>query len=340
MTALKAHEVGRFLDRPDITEGVFLAYGPDAGLVRETGQRLARRFAGTDSESMNLIVLDMAELDADPARLAVEARTTSLFGDKRVVRVRGATKSLTTTLSEIASDPQGAAIILEAGNLLPKDALRALVETARFGRALPCYPDNEEQIGRLIAETFNKAGIAADSDTQAAIRDVLGNDREVTRRELEKLTLYAQETKRLTREDVLTLCADNAALVLDEIADALGTGHPQALDTALERALAAAVNSQQILISSLNHFATLRRWRSEVDAGKSPGAVLDGTRPKPHFSRRSSLERQLRVWTDDALNTALDRLQSAVADSRKRYDLQDTITKRVLLAVSMLAAER
>lgn len=340
MVALKAHEVGRYLDRPDISEGVFLAYGPDAGLVRETGQRLARRFAGSDADTMNLVVLDAAELDADPSRLAVEARTTSLFGDRRVIRVRNAGKSLTTTLSEIAADPQGAVIVLEAGNLLPRDPLRALVETAKMGRALPCYPDTDETIGRLIADTFNKAGIAADQDAQTAIRDSLGNDREVTRRELEKLVLYAESTKRLTREDVLTLCADNAALVLDEIADALGTGHAQALDTALERALAAAVNAQQILVSALNHFATLRRWRVEVDAGKSPGAVLDSARPKPHFSRRAAVERQLRIWTDDALNAALDRLQSAIADSRKRYDLQETIAKRALLAISMMAAER
>lgn len=340
MVALKAHEVGRYLDRPDIAEGIFLAYGPDAGLVRETGQRLARRFAGADADQMNLIVLDAAELDADPSRLAVEARTTSLFGDRRVIRVRNAGKSLTTTLSEIAQDPQGVVIVLEAGNLAPKDPLRALVETAKLGRALPCYPDSDETIARLIADTFSKAGIAADQDALAAIRENLGNDREVTRRELEKLVLFAQESKRLTREDVLILCADNAALVLDEIADALGTGHAQALDTALERALAAAVNSQQILVSALNHFATLRRWRTEVDLGKSAGAVLDNARPKPHFSRRAALERQLRLWPDEALNTALDRLQTAVADSRKRYELQETIARRALLAVSMMAAER
>jgi DNA polymerase-3 subunit delta len=340
MVALKAHEVGRYLDRPDISEGVFLAYGPDAGLVRETGQRLARRFAGSDADQMNLIVLDASELDADPTRLAVEARTISLFGDRRVVRVRNAGKSLTTMLSEIAQDPQGAVVVLEAGNLQPKDPLRALVETAKLGRALPCYPDNDETIARLISDTFSKAGIAADQDAQSAIKDNLGNDREVTRRELEKLVLFAESSKRLTRADVLTLLADNAALVLDEIADALGGGHAQALDTALERALAAAVNSQQILVSALNHFAMLRRWRTEVDAGKSPAAVLDSARPKPHFSRRAAMERQLRVWTDDALNAALERLQGAVADSRKRYDLQDTIARRALLAISMMAAER
>ncbi len=143
MTALKAHEVSRFLDRPDIDIGIFLAYGPDAGLVRETGQRLARRFAGSDADSMNLVVLDAGELDADPTRLAVEAKTTSLFGDRRVIRVRGAGKSLVMALTELRDDP-GAAIVLEAGNLLPRDPLRALVEAAKLGRALPCYPDNDE----------------------------------------------------------------------------------------------------------------------------------------------------------------------------------------------------
>ena len=340
MGALKAHEVSRFLDRPDLKEGVLLAYGPDAGLVRETGQRLARRFAGDDADGMNLLVLEGGELDGDPGRLIVEARTTSLFGDRRVVRVRNAGKSLVMPLSVLLEDPAGAVVVLEAGNLTPKDPLRALVEGAKAGRALPCYPDTEESLGRLISETFNKAGIRADADTIAALRDTLGNDREVTRRELEKLQLYAAESKVLTREDVLTLCADNAALVLDQIVDATGSGHAADLDAALGRALANAVNPQQILASALNHFAALRRWRIEVDAGRAAGQVLDGARPRPHFSRKASLERQLRGWTDEALSLALERLQLAVADSRKNYAMQEPIARRVLLGVSMLAVER
>lgn len=339
MGALKAHEVGRFVDRPDLEAGIILAYGPDAGLVRETGQRLARRYAGNDADSMNLVVLDGAELDADPSRLAVEAKTTSLFGDRRVIRVRGAGKSLVMPLTELRDDP-GSIIILEAGNLTPKDPLRALVEAAKLGRALPCYPDNDESLGRLISETFSKAGIRADQDTVAALRETLGNDREITRRELEKLVLFAADSKLLTREDIVTLCADNAALVLDEVVDATGTGHAADLDMALERAIAQSVNAQQILASALSHFTTLRRWRVEVDSGKSPGAVLDNARPKPHFSRRSAIERQLRLWTDDALSAALDRLQLAVADSRKRYGLADTLSRRALLAICTMAAER
>jgi DNA polymerase-3 subunit delta len=338
MTALKAHEVERFLKRPDLEQGILLIYGPDTGLVRETAQRLIQHYTRADGAG-GLVTLDGSEVDADPGRLLVEARTSSLFGDKRVIRVRGAGKSVVTPLAELADDPSGAIVVLEAGNLPPRDPLRALVEASRNGRALPCYADSDETILKLINETFASAGIHAEADVAATLRDQLGNDREVTRRELEKLSLYAAESKMLTRDDVLILCADNAALVLDEIADAIGTGHAERLDTALSRALAAAVNAQQILSSATLHFAQLRRWRTVVDAGTSPRDVLAGARPKPHFSRASSLEQQLRLWSDTALAAALERLYTATADSRKNYGRAETVTRRAFLALTQMAAQ-
>ena len=339
MTALKAHEVERFVKRPDLEAGVILIYGPDAGLVRETGQRLVRAYAGNDATGMGLVTLDGADLDADPGQLLVEAQTSSLFGEKRVVRVRNASKSLAVPLAELADDPSGAAIILEAGNLPPRDALRALVEGTRNGRALPCYADSDETILRLINETFAAAGIRTDPDVASTLRETLGNDREVTRRELEKLSLYAADSKVLTRDDVLVLCADNAALVLDEVADAVGTGHADRLDAALNRALGAAVNPQQLLSSLTSHFTQLRRWRTLVDAGTSPRDVLEGARPKPHFSRKAALEQQLRLWSDAALAQALDRLLRATADSRKNYGRAETVMRRAFLALTQIAAQ-
>lgn len=339
MTALKAGEVERFLKRPDLDAGALLAYGPDAGLVREVSQKLARHYGGSDAGSMNLVTLDGGELDSDPGRLAVEAKTVSLFGDRRVVRVRSAGKGIVPILSEFLENPSGAIVILEAGNLTPRDALRAVVEASKAGRSLPCYPDSDESLTKLIAEFFAEAGIRADPEVATTLREILGNDREVTRRELEKLAFYAAETKELTREDVLKLCADNAALVIDEILDATGTGHAARLDAALERALAAAVNPQQLNTIAIGHFTMLRRWRTEVDSGRSVRDVMEGARPKPHFSRRSALEQQLRLWSDSALAAALDRLHLATLDSRKRYPMQETVVRRALLAITMMAAE-
>ena len=256
------------------------------------------------------------------------------------MRVRGGGKSIAVPLASLLDDPGGAVIVVEAGNLTPKDALRAQVEAAKAGRALPCYADSDETILRLINETFSSAGIRTDPDVATTLRDILGNDREVTRRELEKLSFFAAESKVLTRADVLTLCADNAATAIDEISDAIGTGRADILESSLARALAASVDAQRILASVNLHFAALRRWRALVDAGKPVSAALETGWPKPHFSRRNALEQQVRLWSDSALSSASDRLLAATAESRRNYALAETIVRRTLLALARQGAER
>jgi DNA polymerase-3 subunit delta len=93
-----------------------------------------------------------------------------------------------------------------------------------------------------------------------------------------------------------------------------------------------------LITMALGHFSALRRWRQEVDAGRAGREVLDGARPRPHFSRRAAMEQQLRLWTDPALSTALERLQLASGDSRKRYGMSETIVRRAFLAITTMAA--
>ncbi|MEO6396332.1 MAG: DNA polymerase III subunit delta [Devosia sp.] len=336
MTALKGRDIERFVARPDLDEGAILVYGPDAGLVRETAEAFVKHYSS--SGTMGLVTLDASELDADPGRLAVEAGTATLFGDRRIVRVRSAGKSVAIPLSAVLENIGGAIVILEAGNLAPKDPLRALAEANRSARALPCYADSDQTILKLINESFAREGISAAPDVAAMLRDILGNDREVTRRELEKLALFAAESKTLTRDDVLTLCADNAATAIDEVADAIGTGRAEALELALSRALAASVDAQRLLATVSQHFATLRRWRAQVDAGRSVSEALDAGWPKPHFSRRSSLEQQVRLWNDVSLASATERLLAATNESRKNYGLSETIVRRALLSLARQAA--
>lgn len=340
MTALKAHEVARFLQKPDISTGVFLVYGPDQGLVRETAQILLRSFASTDDDPMSEITFEAADLASEPSRLAVEARTPTMFGGLRRIRVRGASKSLSATLSELLDDMPEAVIVLEAGNLQPRDALRALAESRKNARALPCYADSDETLRNLIRQTFENEGIAIDNDVIPTLRDILGNDREITRRELEKLTLYAAESKKLTRDDVTKLCGDNAALVIDEIVDSIGTGRTEKFDAAMMRALNGGIDVQRLLISALMHFTGLRRMRTQIDAGRSARETLDAQRPRPHFSRKAALEQQLRLWNDDSLASATGRIYEAIAESRKSAALAPAIAQRALLAVCVAAAHR
>lgn len=338
MTALKAHEVTRFLARPDLRAGAYLVYGADAGLVRETAARLITHYAGPDPDPLAHSSFDVADLAEDPSKLAVEARTPSLFGGARTIRVRNADKNLAPILTELLAEPPEAIIVLEAGNLTPRDALRALAEKSNSARALPCYADNAKSLTDLVRTTLTDAGISYEADLVGFLVQSLGNDREITRRELEKLVLYAGDDKRLTIADAEKLTGDNSAQALDAIIDAVGTGRADRFDAAFRNALTAGIDTQRLLAIALNHFAALRRWRQAVTAGQPPKAVLDAARPRPHFSRRADLEQQLRLWSDTNLAAACERIAAAILESRQTGFSGPAIAERALLAICVSAA--
>ncbi|MBU1174852.1 MAG: DNA polymerase III subunit delta [Alphaproteobacteria bacterium] len=340
MTALKAHEVERYALSPDLKGGLFLVYGSDSGLVHEIAERLIAHYAGSPPDAMAHISLNAADLAAEPGRIADEARTPSLFGGKRTVRVRNAAKSLVPVLAPLLDDMPDAVLILEAANLTRDDALRKLAEAHRNARALPCYADNERAIAGLIDTTFRAAGIVVSADAAMLLRSLLGNDREITRRELEKLCLFAGPDGRIDAADVESLIGDNSARAVDSIVDAAGNGDAAALDGAMSAALATGVDSQRILAVALAHFMQVRRLRRLVDGGETPKRAVESARPRVHFSRAASLERQLRVWSDTALAEACARLYAAIHDTRRSAAVRTAATGRALLAVCIAGAQR
>lgn len=338
MTALKAHQVGGFVERPDLTAGFVLLYGTDRGLVHERATGLAKHFTGPDADAE--ISLDMSVLSAEPERLAVEARTPSLFGGKIVIRVRQAGNALVPALEELLADWPDAIIIAEAENLTPKDRLRALAEKSPQCRALPCYADTEQGLSELIRKSFADDKFDLENGVVATLSDLLGNDREVTRREIEKLKLFADESRHIAVSDVLDLCGDNTMLAMDLIVDSTATGHVARLEAALSRAITGGINPNQIMTVTLSHFTLLRQWRAAMQNGASASDALKSAWPKPHFSRTITIEQQLRLWNDAALGKASERLYEAVRQMRKTGQLPETLARRALLAVCIQASQR
>ncbi|WP_116652471.1 DNA polymerase III subunit delta [Pelagibacterium sediminicola] len=340
MTALKGRDIAKFLAAPDLTHGFVLVYGPDGGLVSENGGLIVKRHMGETPDPEALINLQMSEIDADAQRLGIEARTPSLFGGDKLIRIRNASNKLAPTLAELLDEGFPVLIVVESGDLKPGDALRKLAEARKDARALPCYADNGQAVDLLIRQTFTEHNIRTEPDVVPMLRDMLGNDRQITRRELDKLVLFAGEGGNLTREDVTALCGDNAALAIDAVVDAIGTGHAGRFDEAMTRASAAGTDTQRLLAVALNHFSRLRTMRADIDAGASANQVLSRATPRIHFSRKPAMEQQLRLWTDTGLAAACARLAEAVAQSRKTTALAPAIARQAMLAICMAAARR
>src|SRR5438552_10206443 len=87
---LPGARIGAFLQRPDREIRAVLFYGPDAGLVSERADAIARTVCPDLQDPFRVADLNGSAVAADPARLGDEVAQMSLIGGRRVVRVRDA----------------------------------------------------------------------------------------------------------------------------------------------------------------------------------------------------------------------------------------------------------
>jgi DNA polymerase-3 subunit delta len=333
-----ASEAARIVKAPPQGLVAALVFGPDAGLVRERSEALLKTVVPDLSDPFRVADLDADALAADPARLADEAAALAMMGGRRVVRVRSAGNAHAKLFEAFLADPRGdALVVVEAGDLNRSSALRKTFEAAKNAAAIPCYADSARDLAAVVRDTLREAGLAIGAEALAEAVGMLGADRGVTLRELEKLALYARGQKEVTVEDVRAVIGDEAAVHSEEAFDAAGLGDFSRLDLALARLTESGNQPAATLRGAMGHFQRLLLAKEQVARGERLDAVLRGFRPPLHFSRVSAFRAQAARWNADALSEALTRLYAAEALCKTTGVPSAAVCGRALYEVAMMA---
>jgi len=329
---------GRFLQSAETKVAAVLFYGPDQGLVRERALDLVTRIAGDAGDPFRVAELSAAQLKDDPARLADEAAALSLSGGRRVLRLREAGDNHADALDELLAGPPPASfLVLEAGELAPRSALRKVFESASAAAAIACYLDDEEALTRVVLESLKTHGLSIEPKAQAYLIAHLGGDRGVTRQELEKLALYVGTgARQVMLEDVAAVIGDSSIASLDDCIFALGDGDRAGIDRGYARAMEDGHGEVDILRAAARHIMRVH----QVITASEPREAMRILRPPVFFKLESRFLAQLRLWTPALLGEALDRLIRAEIDVKTNAQPKAAIAERALLDVAGLVRGR
>lgn len=188
---IKGKAVEQLLNGPGPGIRLVLFYGPDEGRVRENAARVARTVVQDLSDPFRVSQLSGGDLKSDPARLLDEAAALSLTGGRRVVRLRGIGDAQTDILATCLQAPPGDSLIVaEAGELAKTSRLRKLCEDSPHCAIAACYEDSLAELETVVVSHLLQHGLRLTSDAKAYLLQYLGEDRFVTRQELDKLILY------------------------------------------------------------------------------------------------------------------------------------------------------
>jgi len=336
-------DVESLLRAPPATVRAVLLYGPDGGLVRERAHTLTALVAGDPGDPFRVAELSNGEVKSDPARLADEASAMAFGGGRRVVRVRDAEESLAPAIEIlIAGTPSDSLVIVEAGDLPARSALRKIFESAAGGAAVACYRDDQRQLATLVGQTLRGAGLSASPDALAYLTANLGGDRMTTRRELDKLLLYmgaaeglGEPAKRQVElEDAQICVGDSAALSMDDLAYALGDGDLLAMERALSRSLREGANPVAILRAAARHLMRLHLIAGLAAQGTALDAAMKKLRPPPFWKVAPRFRTQVQALSPRLLSRALAKLLDAERACKRSGAPSELLCAQALSAIT------
>jgi DNA polymerase-3 subunit delta len=325
-----------FLKRPDPAARAILLYGPDAGLIKERAEVLARTVVEDLSDPFRIVDLSGDSVADDPARLADEAAAIAMTGGRRVVRVRDAGNESTVAFESFLEHPMGdALIVVEGGELDGRSTLRKLFEKSANAAAIACYRDEGRDLVAVVRDTLQRAKVKADEETLAWLVDRLGGDRLVTRGEIEKLALYVGEGKTATLDDARALVGDSAEIGFDDLANAAASGNVAELERARAKLDGEGIPAIAQLRAVQRHFTRLHLCAGMMAGGRDEKGAMMALRPPVFWKEEAAFRGQLKRWTAERLGRALGRLLDAEIQCKSPGAPSELVAARCLMALAM-----
>jgi DNA polymerase III subunit delta len=336
LSEIKAHQLDRALPDAIKKSFLFLVHGNDAGHVHERALQIANASGVSKSDPFLYIHGDADDFLSEPGRLVDEATSLSMFGGKKLIWLHlGARNALASCQALLEQPVLEAIVILEGGELRKGHALRTLCETAPRAVSINCFADESDAVHRLAVEILASEGKTADEQALLLLSDSLGSDRAITRKEIEKLLLYAGNDAIITTDHVDAIIIDatrsDPSLAIDAAFQGqIGQIEPEArrmLEDGMDAGVFAgfAYRHALMLISILE----LRQG----GAGASEALKRNGV----HFRREASILQQLSLWSPERLLQTASLLNQTVMECRKMASLGPAILIRALWTVALSA---
>ncbi len=336
-------QMEKALDAPDKGASAdirfFLLYGPDEAGSQALVKRLERAM-GPQAERIDL---DTATLREDPARLADEAASFSMFGDKRWVRIGGiGDESVAAVSALLEAEAAGNPVVAVGGALKATSKLVKLALDDKRAMALISYQPDAREAEQIAVSIARDGGLRLSSDLARRIVDLANGDRALMTGEVEKLILYldaSPETPReATAEALDALSADNPDTEVAPLVNAVLGGDLKGMHRELG-ALAQHGTAMAAVIRPLMTRAMLiANIRADFEAnGRLEGAV-EAAGKAVFWKEKGLVTRQVRLWDSHGIGRVIQRLGQAERATRSGRGLGDLMVRHELLAIARQAA--
>lgn len=331
----------RALDSADPAIRFYLLHGPDEAGARALADRLGRAL-GDDAERVDLA---SATLKGDPARLADEAASLSMFGGRRWIRIDPAGDDATDAVTALFELGTAGNPVVAIAPGLRKDARLVKLAAARADAIVhACYPPEGRDADALAIELGRELGLSMRPDIARRIVASCAADRALMARELEKLALYrdaAPDRPKAIEHDALdAIGAATEDGDLGKLAAAAFAGDVAGTDAELSRLASEGVVGIPVVRALSRRALQLAQLRGQMAQGDSAERVMETAGKAIFWKDRDAILRSLGRWEPGDLAVAIDRLAETERQVKAPGYPGDALVDETAIAIARRAARR
>lgn len=336
-------QIESFINSPfDSQLRVILIYGPDQGLVRERAMTCCLKVVNDINDPFNAAHLNGDIIAQDPTRFFDEVEAQSLMGGQRLIRISNVDNKFGANLKDWLKNPylSNAVVVIEGGDLRPKDALRKICEDSANAAAIACYIQDERDMASFLKTLFAnnyKRAIAADAIEFLAYN--LKGDRSRARSEAEKLDIYkGSEVTPISLNDAMAVCGEARQESLDDLLYATFGRAPQKAMLSFTRLMDEDTEIIVILRSLQNHIKRLLDVRIKFDEKQSGSIdeIIDSLHPPIFFKVKDQFRTQVNRFSGHFLRRLLTRVNELESETKKSGIRPETLVADAILKLAAM----
>lgn len=305
---------------------IFYFCGPDEAGAADAAAKLSALIAAQQGP-FERIELAGADLRRDPVRLADEARSVSLFGDKRQIHVRTSGDEAYEAVETLLASPiKGWPVFILATSASDKSRIAKLLADRPDALVTMFHPPDLRSVTLAVREMADPMGVNLTDVLAERIARGAALDTRMARSEIEKLALYLDASPESPKmADSAVLDAIGAVSEDDSFMPLVNTvlaGDTARLTSELARMQELELNPVGLLLAFERRAAQLAQLSGRMRGRGDINAFLEQEMAarRVFFRDKPDLSQQLRRWRGRKLARLLERLMALhrqlLADNR------------------------
>lgn len=265
------------------------------------------------------VELSGADVRKDPALLADEARSNSLFGETRHIYVRAAGEEAHDALSLLADSldmggPEPCPVLVVATSASDKSRTAKLLEKRKDALVAMFYPPDLKSVADEVRLMAGVAGLKLDAGLAERIARAAGLDVRLARSEVDKLATYVDASPLApvpaSAEDLDAIGAKTEEDGFMPLVNAVLSGESGRLAGELHRMRETSMNPVGLLLAFERRAAQLAQLAAKLGPRGDARALIESETQarRVFFREKAELTQQLRLWRGPKLARLVARL--------------------------------